>query len=77
MTVTDMAKLVVLLGWYFSLDELPLVDVPTMIDCALEKTGASKLAFVGHSQVGGLLVICSRHGLQLAVQKTRLHACMP
>jgi hypothetical protein len=40
--------------WYFSLDELALVDVPTMIDYALQHTGASKLAYVGHSQVGRL-----------------------
>jgi lysosomal acid lipase/cholesteryl ester hydrolase len=37
--------------WYFSIDQLALVDLPTMIDFVLGKTGASKLAFVGHSQV--------------------------
>jgi pimeloyl-ACP methyl ester carboxylesterase len=39
--------------WYFSLDELALIDVPAMIDYVLEHTGASKLAYVGHSQVRG------------------------
>jgi hypothetical protein len=37
--------------WYFSIDQLALIDLPTMIDFVLGKTGASKLAFVGHSQV--------------------------
>jgi hypothetical protein len=37
--------------WYFSIDQLATIDLPTMIDFALAKSGASKLAFVGHSQV--------------------------
>jgi predicted alpha/beta hydrolase len=61
--------------WYFSLDELALVDVPAMIDYVLDKTGASKLAFVGHSQVGRLPSVCGTqpascmlvgHSLQVA-----------
>ncbi|WIA08209.1 hypothetical protein OEZ85_007658 [Tetradesmus obliquus] len=36
--------------WYFSFDQLSTIDLPTMIDFALAKAGASKLAFVGHSQ---------------------------
>ncbi|KAF6258125.1 Alpha/Beta hydrolase protein [Scenedesmus sp. NREL 46B-D3] len=40
--------------WYFSMDEMALVDVPAMIDHVLAQTGASKLAFVGHSQGGTL-----------------------
>jgi hypothetical protein len=37
----------------FSIDELALIDLPLMIDTALEKSGATATAFVGHSQVGG------------------------
>jgi predicted alpha/beta hydrolase len=37
--------------WYHSIDEYALIDNPVMIDKALEVSGASKLAFVGHSQV--------------------------
>jgi hypothetical protein len=37
--------------WYFSIDQLALIDLPTMIDFVLGKTRASKLALVGHSQV--------------------------
>ncbi|WIA28628.1 hypothetical protein OEZ86_011165 [Tetradesmus obliquus] len=36
--------------WRFSIDELALVDLPAQIDYALKTTGASKLAYVGHSQ---------------------------
>eukprot|EP00775_Hariotina_reticulata_P011744 gene11744-11889_t len=36
--------------WYFSMDELALQDLPTQVDYILQKTGASKLAFTGHSQ---------------------------
>jgi predicted alpha/beta hydrolase len=62
--------------WYFSLDELALVDVPTMIDYALEKTGASKLAFVGHSQVRGLLCVykAADNWLRNGVCTSCLHA---
>lgn len=37
--------------WYFSIDQLALVDLPTTVDFALATSGASKLAYVGHSQV--------------------------
>ena len=37
--------------WYHSIDEYALIDNPAMINKALEVSGASKLAFVGHSQV--------------------------
>lgn len=37
--------------WYFGLDELALIDLPTQIDFMLSSTGAKKTAFVGHSQV--------------------------
>ena len=37
--------------WYHSIDEYALIDNPVMIDKALKVSGASKLAFVGHSQV--------------------------
>lgn len=36
---------------YHSMDQYALIDNPAMIDKALEVSGASKLAFVGHSQV--------------------------
>eukprot|EP00877_Chromochloris_zofingiensis_P014376 jgi/Chrzof1/9192/Cz03g39100.t1 len=36
--------------WYFGLDELALIDLPTQIDFMLSSTGAKKTAFVGHSQ---------------------------
>jgi hypothetical protein len=39
--------------WYHSFDEYSLLDTPAMIDKALEVSGASKLAYVGHSQVSG------------------------
>jgi predicted alpha/beta hydrolase len=38
--------------WYHSFDEYALLDNPAMINKALEVSGATKLAFVGHSQVG-------------------------
>lgn len=37
--------------WHFSMDELALQDLPTQIDYILQRTGANKLAFAGHSQV--------------------------
>jgi lysosomal acid lipase/cholesteryl ester hydrolase/gastric triacylglycerol lipase len=37
--------------YYHCFDEYSLLDTPAMIDKALEVSGASKLAFVGHSQV--------------------------
>lgn len=43
--------------WYFSFDQLATIDLPTMIDFALAKAGASKLAFVGHSQVWGYTIL--------------------
>lgn len=36
--------------WRFSMDELALIDLPIQIDFVLKKTGASKLAYLGHSQ---------------------------
>jgi hypothetical protein len=48
--------------WYFSIDQLALVDMPTIIDFVLEKTGASKLAFVGHSQVRRLFENAADNG---------------
>jgi len=36
----------------FSIDELALIDLPLMIDFALNKTGAKATAYVGHSQAG-------------------------
>ena len=37
--------------WYTSMDELAKHDLPVMINLALKKSGASKLAYIGHSQV--------------------------
>jgi hypothetical protein len=37
--------------WYHSIDQYATIDNPAMIDKALEVSGASKLVFVGHSQV--------------------------
>jgi predicted alpha/beta hydrolase len=37
--------------WYTSIDTLALKDLPAMIDYTLNKTGAKKVAYVGHSQV--------------------------
>jgi hypothetical protein len=53
--------------WYHSIDEYALIDNPVMIDKALAVSGASKLAFVGHSQVQRMrLARCSgQHRLQL------------
>lgn len=49
--------------WYFSIDELALIDIPTMIDYALATSGASKLAYTGHSQVGNHTTCCCvNHG---------------
>lgn len=39
--------------WYTSIDTLALKDLPAMIDYTLNKTGAKKVAYVGHSQVRG------------------------
>ncbi|WIA20838.1 hypothetical protein OEZ85_005189 [Tetradesmus obliquus] len=36
--------------WYHSMDEYALIDLPAQINTALAKTGAPKLAVVGHSQ---------------------------
>ncbi|KAF8072636.1 Lip3 [Scenedesmus sp. PABB004] len=36
--------------WRWSMDDLALVDIPAQIDYALKTSGASKLAYVGHSQ---------------------------
>eukprot|EP00882_Tetradesmus_deserticola_P024099 GHRQ01026325.1.p1 GENE.GHRQ01026325.1~~GHRQ01026325.1.p1 ORF type:complete len:358 (+),score=63.04 GHRQ01026325.1:356-1429(+) len=36
--------------WYQSIDEYALVDLPAQVNTALAKTGAPKLAIVGHSQ---------------------------
>ncbi|KAI8465183.1 MAG: Alpha/Beta hydrolase protein [Monoraphidium minutum] len=36
--------------WQFGIDQLALIDLPTKIDFILAKTGATKMAFVGHSQ---------------------------
>ncbi|XP_050297068.1 lipase 3-like isoform X2 [Anthonomus grandis grandis] len=36
--------------WKFSFHEIGLYDIPAMIDYALEKTGASSVYYVGHSQ---------------------------
>lgn len=41
--------------WYFSIDNLALDDLPTMMDYVLKTTGATKLAYTGHSQVGWYL----------------------
>jgi predicted alpha/beta hydrolase len=37
--------------WQHSVDEYALLDSPAMVDKVLEVTGASKMAWVGHSQV--------------------------
>lgn len=38
--------------WEFSYDEMSLIDLPTMIEYALEKSGNKELEmYVGHSQV--------------------------
>jgi hypothetical protein len=39
---------------YHSIDEYALIDLPAQINTALAKTGAPKLAVVGHSQVRAL-----------------------
>jgi lysosomal acid lipase/cholesteryl ester hydrolase len=36
--------------WQFSWDEIGNIDLPTMIDYALEKSGRDRLHYVGHSQ---------------------------
>ncbi|KAJ0178303.1 hypothetical protein K1T71_006126 [Dendrolimus kikuchii] len=36
--------------WTFSWDEIGNIDVPTMIDYALEHTGQKRLHYIGHSQ---------------------------
>lgn len=51
--------------WYHSIDEYATIDNPAMINKALEVSGASKLAWVGHSQVRvvklcGHAVMCER-----------------
>jgi hypothetical protein len=38
--------------WQHTLDEYALIDNPAMVDKVLEVTGASKLAWIGVSQVG-------------------------
>lgn len=37
--------------WYHSVDQYATIDNPAMVDRVLQVTGASKLAWVGHSQV--------------------------
>jgi predicted alpha/beta hydrolase len=37
--------------WYHGVDEYALIDNPAMVDKVLQVSGASKLAWVGHSQV--------------------------
>lgn len=41
--------------WAFSINALALVDLPAQVDYVLQATGASKIGFLGHSQVGLLL----------------------
>jgi hypothetical protein len=36
---------------YHTIDQYALIDLPAQVNTALEKTGASKLGLVGHSQV--------------------------
>jgi len=36
--------------WNYSLDDFALVDVPSVVDYVMELTGASKVAYIGHSQ---------------------------
>lgn len=36
--------------WEFSWDEIGNIDLPTMIDYALEHTGQQRLHYIGHSQ---------------------------
>jgi lysosomal acid lipase/cholesteryl ester hydrolase len=38
--------------WYTSIDEMALIDLPADINYILEKTGASKLQLLTHSQGG-------------------------
>lgn len=48
--------------WDFSWHEIGFYDVPAMIDLVLERTGAPKTFFVGHSQgTTSLLVFLSSH----------------
>lgn len=35
--------------WCFTLDELALIDLPTMIDFVINRTGAKTINYVGHS----------------------------
>lgn len=46
--------------WYFSVDTLAQLDLPTQVDYVLQTSGASKIAFLGHSQartaVGNMLL---------------------
>jgi lysosomal acid lipase/cholesteryl ester hydrolase len=37
--------------WYFSLDTLAQLDLPTQVDYVLQAAGVSKIAYLGHSQV--------------------------
>lgn len=46
--------------WNFSWHEIGIIDVPTMIDYTLNKTGQSKLIYIGHSQgTTSFFVMCS------------------
>jgi pimeloyl-ACP methyl ester carboxylesterase len=44
--------------WYFSIDTLAQLDLPTQVDYVLQTTGASKIAYLGHSQVRCCVVCC-------------------
>uniref|UniRef100_A0A336MLS0 CSON003432 protein n=1 Tax=Culicoides sonorensis TaxID=179676 RepID=A0A336MLS0_CULSO len=43
--------------WNYSLHELGTIDVPTMMEFVLKRTGVAKLQYVGHSQGGALFLI--------------------
>lgn len=46
--------------WNFSFHENGLIDIPSVVDYIIEKTGFSKVIYVGHSQGGSMIfALCS------------------
>lgn len=61
--------------WYRGVDEYALIDNPAMVDKALEVSGASKLAWVGHSQVRLVWEACATCSTTGTCPAHHAHTC--
>lgn len=63
--------------WKFSWDEIGHIDLPTMIDYALEYTGQERLHYIGHSQGTTAFFVMGSLRPEYNDKITSMHALAP